>query len=165
MEHRIIVRDIRPPDIGEIVLINHAASPGVATLDLAAAETLIAAASVAWAAVESERIVGYLIAMLPAVQYDGDEFLWFKRRGADFVYVDQIALAARCRGRGIGRVLYESLEKWARGNGGRTLACEVNLEPPNPGSLAFHARCGFIEVGRMLTSDGRHAALLERDIS
>ena len=165
MEHRIIVRDIRPPDLDEIVLINHAASPGVATLDLAAAGSLVATASVAWAAVESERVVGYLIAMLAAVHYDGDEFLWFKQRGADFLYVDQIALSARCRGHGIGRLLYASLEEWARSKPCRTLVCEVNLSPPNPGSLAFHAKCGFTEVGQMLTSDGRRAALHEKKIS
>lgn len=59
------------------------------------------------------------------------------------------------------------MRTWSSGLAGkqcRTVACEVNLALPNPGSLAFHAKRGFIEVGRMLTSDGRHVALLEKDI-
>ena len=30
------------------------------------------------------------------------------------------------------------------------LCCEVNLEPPNPGSLRFHQRIGFTEVGQSI---------------
>jgi predicted GNAT superfamily acetyltransferase len=30
------------------------------------------------------------------------------------------------------------------------LCWEVNLEPPNPGSLRFHKRIGFIEVGQTI---------------
>ena len=30
------------------------------------------------------------------------------------------------------------------------LCCEVNLEPPNPGSLRFHHRIGFTEVGQSI---------------
>jgi predicted GNAT superfamily acetyltransferase len=36
------------------------------------------------------------------------------------------------------------------------IVCEVNEAPPNPASDAFHARLGFVEVGRaMLTNGGR----------
>jgi predicted GNAT superfamily acetyltransferase len=87
-----------------------------------------------------------------------------KQRADDFVYVDQIALAPLDRGRGIGRALYNSLEQWGADNRCRTVACEVNLAPVNDASLAFHARCGFNEVGRMSTADGRYVALLEHHI-
>ena len=30
------------------------------------------------------------------------------------------------------------------------LCCEVNLEPPNPGSLRFHQHIGFTEVGQSI---------------
>jgi len=164
MQNQIAVRDIPPFDIADIIAINQESSPGVSALDADAAEELLSSASVAWVAVDNERIVGYLIAMLAAARYDGDEFLWFKQRADDFVYADQIALAPLHRGRGIGRALYNCLEQWGAGNKCRTVACEVNLAPPNVASLAFHARCGFVEVGRMWTADGRHAALLEHYI-
>jgi predicted GNAT superfamily acetyltransferase len=40
--------------------------------------------------------------------------------------------------------MYEDLAAMA---GDRPLCCEVNLVPPNPGSLAFHERLGFAACG------------------
>ena len=54
------------------------------------------------------------------------------------------------------------LAQFAERNQLRSLVCEVNVEPPNPRSMAFHARQGFDEVGRLLTTDGRYVALLQR---
>jgi len=46
----------------------------------------------------------------------------------------------------------------------KSLSCEVNLDPPNPASMAFHMSYGFIQIGRMHTSDGRHVALLQKAV-
>ncbi len=35
------------------------------------------------------------------------------------------------------------------------MGCEVNLEPPNPVSDAFHEALGFTEVGRAAIHDGK----------
>jgi predicted GNAT superfamily acetyltransferase len=35
------------------------------------------------------------------------------------------------------------------------VVCEVNSEPPNPASDAFHAAMGFTEVGRATIHQGR----------
>ncbi|HXV37437.1 MAG TPA: hypothetical protein VEC18_09820 [Myxococcota bacterium] len=38
--------------------------------------------------------------------------------------------------------------------------------PPNPGSLAFHERCGFVEVGRQDTDGGaKLVCLVSKDLS
>ena len=34
------------------------------------------------------------------------------------------------------------------------MTCEVNLRPPNPGSMAFHRAMGFDEVGTQNTEGG-----------
>ena len=44
--------------------------------------------------------------------------------------------------------LYRELFDRARAAGHDRIVCEVNLDPPNPGSDAFHAKMGFAEVGR-----------------
>lgn len=62
-------------------------------------------------------------------------------------YVDRVAVAASARGQGIARRLYEDLAAAVLASGRNGLACEVNLDPPNPGSLAFHARLGFRSAG------------------
>jgi len=118
----------------------------------------------AWVAVTDRDIAGYLIAFLGSASYGGEEFAWFKQRTQNFVYVDQVALARSYRGRGIGSVLYSELERWGSRQQCESLSCEVNLDPPNPASMAFHMSYGFIQIGRMHTSDGRHVALLQKAV-
>ena len=37
------------------------------------------------------------------------------------------------------------------------IVCEVNSEPPDPASDAFHTALGFREIGRATIHDGRKA--------
>ena len=51
------------------------------------------------------------------------------------------------RGRGVGRALYTEVDRqMAAIDGADHLALEVNVDPPNEGSLRFHAGLGFVEV-------------------
>ena len=69
-------------------------------------------------------------------------------------------LAAHLRGRGLGPQLYQAVFDEARRVRADEVLCEVNLEPPNPGSLAFHTRIGFAEVGRQSTKGGANVVAL-----
>jgi predicted GNAT superfamily acetyltransferase len=42
------------------------------------------------------------------------------------------------------------------------LCCEVNLEPPNPGSLRFHQSIGFVEAGQHKSSSDYQVVLLAK---
>jgi len=53
------------------------------------------------------------------------------------------------------RSLYAELFERAQSAGHQTVVCEVNSDPPNPGSDAFHARLGFVEVGTAQIHGGR----------
>ncbi|HEY3677565.1 MAG TPA: GNAT family N-acetyltransferase, partial [Bradyrhizobium sp.] len=79
--------------------------------------------------------------------YDSPNFLWFRERYTRFVYVDRIVVAASARGRGCARRLYQDLFEQSRRAGHERVVCEVNSDPPNPESDAFHAALGFVEVG------------------
>ena len=70
-----------------------------------------------------------------------------RQRYPRFVYVDRIVVAAVARGKGYARRLYEDLFAVASCSGHETIVCEVNSDPPNPASDAFHAALGFSEVG------------------
>jgi predicted GNAT superfamily acetyltransferase len=164
MHNSISIREIRRADLEEVHRINAESSPGVSLLSMRDLERLTAGATLAWVAVAGQDIAAYLIGFAGEAIYDGEEFAWFKERRRDFVYVDQIATAASFRGQGIGRSLYSEVEGWAVRGSCRVMTCEVNLEPPNLRSLAFHRRCGFIEVGSMRTADGRRVALLQKDV-
>lgn len=88
-----------------------------------------------------------LLAFDQDADYDSPNFLWFRSRYPRFVYVDRIVVAAAARGRGHARRLYLDLFEQASRAGHDRVVCEVNSEPPNPGSDAFHANLGFVEVG------------------
>jgi len=89
----------------------------------------------------------FLIAFDQDARYDSPNFLWFRERYPRFVYVDRIVTAASARGRGYAQQLYFDLFERAAHASHERVACEINLSPPNPGSDAFHAALGFVDVG------------------
>jgi uncharacterized protein len=74
--------------------------------------------------------------------------LFEKHLNADFVYVDRVVTSPAARGKGYARALYGELFQRAKSAGHTRIACEVNLDPPNPASDDFHASLNFHEVGR-----------------
>jgi uncharacterized protein len=96
----------------------------------------------------------FLLAFDQDAQYDSPNFQWFRARYPRFVYVDRIVVAASARGRGCARRLYLDLFEHAGKAGHRHVFCEVNSNPPNPESDAFHAALGFVEVGTADVYDG-----------
>ncbi|HZC37704.1 MAG TPA: GNAT family N-acetyltransferase [Sphingomicrobium sp.] len=89
----------------------------------------------------------FLLAFDQDANYDSPNFLWFRARYTRFVYVDRIVVASSARGRGCARRLYQNLFEQSRRAGHERVVCEVNSDPPNPESDAFHAALGFAEVG------------------
>jgi predicted GNAT superfamily acetyltransferase len=100
------------------------------------------------------RRIGVLEAFIMAfdqqARYDSPNFLWIQERYRRFVYVDRVVVAAHARGRGHGRRFYEDLFGHALRAGQAIVTCEVNIDPPNPASDAFHAALGFAEVGNAM---------------
>jgi uncharacterized protein len=99
----------------------------------------------------------FLIALDQDADYDSPNFLWFRERYQRFVYVDRVAVASFARGRGLARQLYRELFAEAVRTQHSRVVCEVNSEPPNPASDAFHAALGFSEVGRASIHNGSKA--------
>ncbi|TKB78566.1 MAG: GNAT family N-acetyltransferase [Mesorhizobium sp.] len=89
--------------------------------------------------------------------YDSPNFLWFRERYPRFVYVDRVVVDSKTRGRGHARRLYEDLFEQASRAGQAIVTCEVNAEPPNPASDAFHTALGFVEVGDAVIHGGKKA--------
>jgi uncharacterized protein len=156
----IAIRLATAADAPFVLRINEDAAPGVSRLTPFELTALGVVATPFLVAEVADRVVGYLIAMTSDAVYEGDEFSWFRSSiGDGFLYIDQIAVAGGWRGRGIGSALYLYLERWAVASGLRLIACEINLSPPNPGSIRFHQQRGFVELGTMETRDGRTVSL------
>ena len=107
----------------------------------------------------------FLMAFDQDARYDSPNFLWFRERFDRFVYVDRIVVAGHARGRSLGRLLYSELFGCARQAGHERIVCEVNLDPPNPASMAFHASLGFAEIGSgSVANGGKTVSYLERKL-
>lgn len=159
--------DIRPytsADLADVVAINDAAYPAVPITSADELAELIAQSRVALV-VDDGQPAGFIVALAPGLDYASENYTWFSTRSRDFLYVDRIVLAPRLQGQGVGPRLYAAVEDAARADGATEITCEVNVRPPNPGSLAFHARLGFVEVGRQQTKGGANeVALLARAV-
>ena len=89
---------------------------------------------------------GFVITFTEGADYDSENYAWFSAHEPAFHYVDRIVIDPAHRGRGLATKVYAAL---AARFPDRPLLAEVNVAPPNPGSLAFHSGLGFREVGRL----------------
>lgn len=105
-----------------------------------------------------------LLAFAPGAAYDSVNFQWFAGRYASFVYIDRVATAPEARGRGYARRLYADLFEAAREAGHERIVCEVNADPPNPASEAFHRALGFAPVGEALLENGKTVTYLALEL-
>ncbi len=155
MSHQL--RRLIPSDVDEIVRLNNEASPAVPHASATEIAALLASADHAVAVVaqpDATTLAGFLIGFDPGSDYASENYRWFETRGTDHLYVDRIVIDEAVRGQRIGRLLYDHVFERARRAGRVEVTCEVNIEPPNPRSLAFHAAIGFVEVGRQGTKGG-----------
>jgi uncharacterized protein len=95
----------------------------------------------------------FLIALGEKAPEVAPNYRWFAARYDRFVYVDRVVVAESARRKGLARLLYEDLFEAAALAGYPRVCCEVNSDPPNPVSDAFHAALGFAEVGRAFLPD------------
>ncbi len=159
------LRPYTPADLDAVVAINDGAYPAVPITPAEELAELIALSRLSLV-VDDGQVAGFVVALAPGLAYASENYTWFSARSRDFVYVDRIVLAPRLQGQGIGPRLYAAVEDAARVDGASEITCEVNVRPPNPGSLAFHARLGFVEVGRQETKGGANeVSLLAKPVS
>ena len=138
-------RDIAHQDLDWVLKLNTDNEEKLSPLDSRGLWSLIDASYCALATTDQ---AGFMVAFDHNCDYGSPNFLWFKDRYPQFVYVDRIAVCDAARGQGIARRLYEALFHRARADHLGFIGCEVNMNPPNPGSDAFHARMGFVVTGQ-----------------
>ncbi len=145
-----------------ILALNNAHAAETSLLDEARLRSML---DEAFLATRIGDVDAFLIVFDQRARYDSPNFAWFQARYSDFVYVDRIITGANARGKGYARALYQDLFEKAALQGHKRVVCEINLDPPNPGSDAFHAALGFIEVGRQLmSSSGKTVRYLSKNI-
>lgn len=169
------IRDLRADDdstVDAVLELNEHWVPHVGSVSRERLVHILEQSDLALVAeLEPGRLGGFVIVLGPGADYDSPNYRWFESRLAGggapgpFRYVDRIAVSPDAQGSGVGRLLYEATFDRAGAVGAGEVTCEVNVEPPNPDSQAFHARLGFAEVGRQWTyGDTVEVQLLARPV-
>jgi len=157
------VRDLTPSDLDWVYALNEQHSAELSSVSQSGFAGLVDRS--AYARVIDDE-AAFLLAFDQDADYDSPNFLWFKERVDRFVYVDRIAVSSAFRRKGLARLLYENLFEFTKERGEERVLCEVNSEPPNPVSDAFHASLGFAVLGRRSLPDrDRVVTYLECDLS
>lgn len=139
-------------DADGILDLNNEHAVETSLLDLPAAERLLAMCFYAKAVRPGMR--GFLLALDQDAAYDNQNFHWFRRRFEHFVYIDRIIVAKDARGQGLARLMYQDLFAEAKAADHIRVVCEVNIDPPNEGSLAFHRSMGFVTLADVVLKGG-----------
>lgn len=158
-----LLRPISPADVPAVLALNEVNVEVLAPMDAERLAELSAWAHRADMIQCDGEVAGFVLAFGPGTDYDSPNYRWFgDLYGQDFHYLDRIVLDDRFRRRGLGSAVYDQVEADATARG--RLALEVNIEPPNEPSLAFHTGRGYQEVGR-LGGPGKTVALMAKDLT
>jgi len=160
----MILRDATRADWPAILRLNEESVHFLSPLDDARLAELAAAASCLRVVEEEGAVAAFLLGFDKGAEYDSPNYRWFDARFDSFFYVDRVVVAPGFRGRRLADRLYDDVEAAARARGIGVVLCEVNVVPPNPASLAFHARRGFREIGRQPYGEGKTVAMLRHDL-
>jgi uncharacterized protein len=159
----VTLRPLSHSDLGWVHALNQINRIALSDESEASLGGLIDRARFAFVAPPDE---GFLLAFDQAPAKTSPNWDWLAARLTRFVYVDRIAVASHARGQGLARALYEALFAEAALAGARQIACEVNSDPPNPGSDAFHAALGFLPIGsQKLATNGKTVRYLVRQLA
>ena len=160
------VRFLVPTDLDRVLALNESGVPGVGAINAPRLAHLVDQSSIALVATIDEPpyevVAGFCLVLGPGADYGSVNYRWFCDRYDDFVYLDRVAIAPEFQGRGLGRALYEDVERRADA---AWFLLEVNLRPRNDASLAFHDRLGFVEVGQQETDYGTLVSLMAKPLS
>jgi uncharacterized protein len=151
-ENRNAICGLSSPDATFVLSLNNTNAEETSVLDESSLKMLLDMAF--YARGINRGGTAFLIALEHSAAYVNPNFLWFKTARQSFVYIDRIIVSISARGQGIARVLYEDLFAAAKRGGHDRVVCEVNIEPPNPVSEAFHLAMGFEAIGQATIHNG-----------
>ena len=139
-------RKLTQYDVDSMWLINEQGLPGTGQVTPQEISQLLELSTISLGVFSNDELLGFVICLSPGTDYASLNYAWFNEKYEHFIYVDRIAVSTDYRDRGIGSLLYQEVVSYSNQHS-IPIAAEVNLTPPNPGSMRFHERFQFEEVG------------------
>ncbi|AXK72468.1 GNAT family N-acetyltransferase [Lysobacter sp. TY2-98] len=164
-DERFLLRDVRAEDHPALLALNAASVAVLSPMDATRLRTLLAQCALCRVVEEAGAVRAFVLALREGAPYGSVNYRWFDARYSRFLYVDRVVVDARTRGAGLGQRLYADVFDRARCDDVPCVTCEFDLIPPNPASERFHARQGFVEVGRQTLPGGKQVSLQVADVA
>lgn len=142
----IKIRKYDSRDLDWLVELNNACVPSV---DPHTAETLADNIKYCSHTLIADRYgvpLGAVMLMREGTEYGSKNYAWHNANNDQHLYVDRIIVSEDARGLGVGRKLYKYAILAAQADN-VPLTAEVNTQPDNPQSHAFHEALGFDTAG------------------
>ncbi len=157
------ISQIKRSDFDNVLALNEESIPHVNRIDNNELQWFSDNAAFVQVARIDDRFAGFLIGLRPGTGYASPNYRWFCDHYEDFAYVDRVAVAEWARRRGVADSLYEAFAYSQ--SGVSVMTCEVNIQPPNEGSMRYHEQLGFRQVGSQRTNGGeKEVALMEKKL-
>ena len=157
----VVIRAADPKDFEIICAMNLAETQHTSTMDVARLTELSAISCYHKVADLGGTVSAFLLAMCHDSPYVNDNFEWFSKKYARFIYIDRVVVSPASRGLRLGSFLYEDIFRHARSNEIPLIACEYNIVPPNEPSRLFHEKFGFKEQGSQWVANGTKRVSLQ----
>jgi predicted GNAT superfamily acetyltransferase len=139
----VVIRAAAPMDFETICALNLDEVQHTSAMDMTRLAELNAMACFHKVACLGGIVSGFLLAMCNGSPYENDNFQWFSKKYARFIYIDRVVVSSASRGLRLASLLYEDIFRHARSNAIPLIACEYNIVPPNEPSRFFHDKFGF----------------------
>ncbi len=178
MSAKLTLRAYQSADLDSVLRINEESVHFLAPMDEARLQLMMAWSARVRIADYNGAVAGFLITFEDGSDYDSLNYRWFAEHLKRFVYIDRIVIDQSYRGKGIGQQIYSLLANptpapapaadrdtsSAAGSQPLWLAAEIDIEPRNDNSLAFHQLQGFVEVATQSAGQGKQVSLQIKSI-
>lgn len=157
----IIVRKFEIKDRDRLLELNHESVHFLSPLTKDKLNSLVSQSEML-NVVEVDGVVeAFVLTLREGKEYDSINYLWFSDNYDHFLYVDRVVVSLKMHGKGLGKILYNSVFTHAKETDVPFVTAEIDISPPNPGSLKFHEKFGFKEVGRQTVAQGKKSVSLQ----
>ena len=154
-------RPMTPADFSEVLALNDESVQYLSPLSFSRLEALHRQSAFSRVVEVEGRVIAFILALPQGADYDSVNYQWFTQRYANFLYIDRVVVSRHLRSAGAGSCLYREVFDHASRHRIPVVACEFDVEPPNPASERFHAKFGFVEVGRQSVAGGKKTVSMQ----
>lgn len=156
-----IIRNAEKKDFARILELNQESVHFLSPMDMEKLEQLAGQAELLEVVEVDGQVEAFILTLTEGKEYDSVNYLWFAERYERFLYIDRVVVSVRMHGKGLGGMLYKEIFGYAVRKSIPFVTAEIDINPPNPGSLTFHEKFGFEEVGRQSVAGGKKIVSLQ----